>query len=93
MAAELALVRTEDVPVEDLRPGDSVILPNGRRVTVEYVESFDDGATLLVRWWRPAERDEPGHPGAKEKAEGLDGRLLGSLIAVPPGHCWTVDRA
>jgi hypothetical protein len=81
----------EPVPVEELERGDVVVLPNGRRVTVEYVESFDDGATLLVRWWRSAERNEAGWAGSGAFSVN-DGRLLGSLIPVAPGHCWTVDR-
>ncbi len=93
---DLFLVRSEPVPVEELRKGDRLILPNGRRVNFERVDTYDDGATLIARWWRPAERGEPGHPGGKNLVgvadDVHDGRYLGSLVAVPPGHCWMVDR-
>lgn len=91
----LFLVREDLVPVEDVRPGDRLILPSGARVTVECVDSFDDGL-FVVRWWRRAERGEPGHPGAKDLLdfkESRDGRFLGSLMPVPAGHCWRIDRA
>jgi hypothetical protein len=90
----LYVVRTEDVPVTQLRDGDRLILPNGRRVTVERVDEFDDG--FVVRWWRPADRGEPGHPGGKDKitqvADAFDGRYLGSTLTVPRSHCFMVDR-
>jgi len=85
----LALVREELVPVEQLRPGENVILPMGVRVTVERVDEYD--GVFVVRWWRLAERGEPGW--RTQGPDALDGRYLGSLIGVPAGHCWRVDRA
>lgn len=90
----LYLVVEELVPVEELRPGDRLILPLGQRVTVERVDRYDGG--FVVRWWRLAEHGEPGHRGAKHHVDRVndewDGRYLGSTILVPPGRCWRVDR-
>lgn len=88
----LYLVRSEPVPVEQLQPGDRVILPSGRIVTVERVDTYDDG--LVVRWWRPAEQGEPGrgHSAFGDDELRMDGRYYGSLMTVPAGHCWQVER-
>jgi hypothetical protein len=92
---DLFLVREEAVPVEQLQAGDRLILPNQRRVTVERVDFFHD-VGFIVRWWRPADHGEPGHPGGKDKIangrDAFDGRYLGSTVPAPAGHCWRVDR-
>lgn len=88
------LVREEAVPAGELRRGDRLILPSGRRVTVDRVDEFDDG--LIVRWWRPAERGEPGFRGGKQHADAVsdewDGRYLGSTLPVLASHVFRVDR-
>jgi hypothetical protein len=79
------------VAVEAIRPGDRVVLPSGTRVAVEAVTANDDG-TVTVRWWRDAQRGEPGFRNPdRERGDHNDGRYLGSLIAVPPGHHWRVE--
>jgi hypothetical protein len=63
-------------------------------VTVEAVDDFDDG--FIVRWWRLAERGEPGHKGRdwnRPLSDAMDGRLLGSTLLVQAGHVFEVDRA
>lgn len=81
--------------MEQLRPGDRVVLQFGRRVTVERVDRYDD--RFVVRWWRDAERGEPGHPGGKNRVDDVngafDGRYFGSMMPVEAGYCWRVDRA
>lgn len=37
------------MPVEQIREGDVVVLPSGRRVVVERVDVYDDDA-YVVRW-------------------------------------------
>lgn len=88
----LYIVRSEPVPVENLREGDRLILPSGRLVTVERVDAYGDG--LVVRWWRAAESGEPGHSRSSlfDDEIRMDGRYYGSLRTVPPGHCWQVER-
>ena len=90
----LYLVREEAVPVEQLRAGDRLKLPSGVLVTVERVDEYDDG--FVVRWWRPAERGEPGHRGARQHAIACDdewnGCYYGSTVAFPARHCLAVDR-
>jgi hypothetical protein len=92
---DLYVVRSQQIPVEQLAPGQRIILPNGREVTIERVEEHerdDDTVEYIVRWWRPAERGEPGYPrhGAEPCGDEYDGRYLGSLIPVPAGHLWSV---
>ncbi len=90
---ELFVVRTEHVPLEQLREGDLLILPGGRRVSVECVDEFDEG--FVVRWWRPAQIGEPGHKGRdwnRPLSDGMDGRYLGSTLTVQAGHLFEVDR-
>lgn len=96
----LFLVRHEPVPVEEIRPNDVLVLPNQRRVTVESVDVYGedgDGEVFVVRWWRPADRGEPGHRGGRNHAEAIrdewDGRYRGSCMGVPRGHCWNLDRS
>lgn len=88
------LVREERVPLERLRPGDRIILPTGRRVVFERLDEYDDG--FVVRWWRPAERGEPGHRGGKNHVDAVhdehDGRCLGSLMLMGAGETVRVDR-
>lgn len=76
------------VPVEDLEPGSTLVLPQGQRVTVERVDQYDE--TYVVRWYRRAQRGEPGFARPGDELAG-DGRYLGSLHPVPAGHEWTVD--
>lgn len=83
------------VPVEQLRSGDVIELPNGRPVTVERVDEYEAGRWLIVRWWRLAERGEPGfrpiivHVGER----GIDGgRYLGSLAPCVRGSLVTLVR-
>lgn len=88
-------VLQESVPVEQLREGDMLILPSARRVTVERVDEFDDG--LVVRWWRPADRGEPGHRGREWNrpevlTDAMDGRYLGSTLLMQRGDLLEVDR-
>jgi hypothetical protein len=94
VTADLYLVREENVPVEELQPGDKLLLARGRVVIVERVDEYDGG--FVVRWWRRAEQGEPGHKGLKPNSDKFqsanDGRYLGSLIMVPRGHCWKVKR-
>jgi len=90
----LALVREEHVPIEELRPGDRIILPTGQRVTFERIDEYDDG--LVVRWWRRAERGDPGNRGGKQHADAIanewDGKYLGSLRPMQRGDTVKVDR-
>lgn len=89
----LALVREEFVRVEELRPKDVVVLPSSRRVTVERVDEYD--GSFFVRWWRSAERGEPGHRGGKnheEVRDASDGRYLGSIGPMRRGETVTVHR-
>ena len=68
------------VRVDELQAGDVLVLPSGRRVTVEGVDDYD--GDFVVRWWRPAERGEPGYKprvGSRGLGGGLDGRYLGAL--------------
>lgn len=92
--ATLFVVRTEHVPIEQLREGDRLILPGGRRVEFERLDEYDDG--FVVRWWRIAERGEPGHPGWKNHvtavADEYNGRFYGSFPAEPAGSTVLVDR-
>lgn len=76
------------VAVEDLEPGSTLILPKGQRVTVERVDEYDD--QFVVRWYRRAQRGEPGFARPDDELAG-DGRYFGSLVPVPVGHEWTVD--
>lgn len=91
----LALVREENVPVDELRPGDRIILPTGARVTFERTDTYDD-SIVVVRWWRPAQHGEPGSRGGRtlrdELAEGCDGRYLGSLLPMLPDETVRVDH-
>lgn len=91
----LYLLREEHVPVEELRAGDRLILPSGTRVNFERVDESDEG--LVVRWWRRAERGEPGHPGGKQHADAVsdewNGRYYGSLRLMQRGETVKVDRA
>lgn len=94
-AVDLYLVREELVPVEELRAGDRLILPTGLRVIFERVDEYED-RVLIVRWWRRAERGEPGHRGGKQHADAIghewDGRYLGSLVLQRRGDLVRVDR-
>lgn len=74
------------VPVESLRPGDVVRTPTGQPVTVQRVDEHD--GELVVRWWRPARRGEPGHGFPR----GNDGRYLGSFAGRPRGSLIEVER-
>lgn len=68
-----------------VRSGDVLVLPNGREVTVDEVETFDD--LLVIRWWRPAEAGEPGYPsrrGAPTFGKAQDGRYLMSFRPLRP---------
>jgi len=88
---DLYVVRSQPVPVDELEPGMRLLLPGGREVTVERVDVYDD-VGFVVRWFRPAERGEPGIPrrDAETWMDAYDGRYLGSLIPVPAGHCWSI---
>lgn len=90
----LYLLREEVVPVEQLRAGEKLILPGGRRVIVERVDEYDD--VLVVRWWRRAEIGEPGHRGLRANSDlwgdANDGRYLGSLVPKKRGETVKVDR-
>lgn len=83
-------------PVEQLGPGDTLVLPSGREVTVERVDHYDEAgdmpAQYVVRWWRKADRGEPGYRHDASVIVGgvPDGRYLGSCVPVPVGHCWQV---
>jgi hypothetical protein len=90
---DLFVVRSEPIPVEEIRPGMILILPSQRRVTVERVDVYDDGLHV-VRWYRRAERGEPGFDNGHGDTvnDERDGRYLGSCTAVPKGHRWTVER-
>ena len=91
----LYLVRELSVPVEALRGGETLILPSSRRVIVESVDTFDDG-TFVVRWWRRADRGEPGHRGGKHHGDHVgadaDGRYLGSLLPMRRAETVRVAR-
>lgn len=76
------------VAVEDLEPGSTLVLPKGQRVTVERVDTYDD--RFVVRWYRRAQRGEPGFARTDDELAG-DGRYLGSLHPVSAGHEWTVE--
>lgn len=91
----LFVVRREHVPVEQLVAGDVIVLPSTRRVTVEHVDEYD--GFFIARWWRPAERGEPGHKGREWNrpealSDAMDGRYLGSTMLLPAGHLIEVDR-
>jgi hypothetical protein len=90
----LVLVREESVRVDELRPGDLIILQSGTRVEFERLDEYDEG--VVPRWWRTAARGEPGHPGGKDKrfmTNGeYDGRYLGSLVLMQPSDTVRVDR-
>lgn len=88
----LYIVRSEPVPVEQLREGDRLLLPSGRIVRVDRVDEYDDG--FVVRWSRAAESGEPGHSRGSlfDDEIRMDGRYYGSLRTVPAGHCWQVER-
>lgn len=81
---------TRLVAVQDLRPGDRLLLPTGARVVVEAVGTAADGL-VVVRWWRHAGRGEPGFRHHAETGDHCDGRYLGSLTARPPGSTVEVD--
>lgn len=66
------------VPVEDIQPGDTIILGTQRSVVVEAVDSYPDD-TYIVRW----RRNDPAHEGGVQH---------GSLIPVFAGYTWTVAR-
>ncbi len=66
------------VPVEEVRPGRLVVLPQGRRVKVERVDLYPDD-TFVVRWRRP----NGDHP---------DRVQLGSLYPRPAGETVQVGR-
>lgn len=94
----MALYRVleEAVPVEELRPGDTLILSGGRRVSFERVDEFD--GACFVRWYRPADRGEPGHKGRawnrnESITASMDGRYLGSMALMHYGENVRVDRA
>jgi hypothetical protein len=78
-------VIAEVLPVERVAQGDVVVLPGGREVNVEAVVAYDHG--LVVRWWRDAERGEPG-----DRTRGGNGRYLGSLKPLQPGDGVLVRR-
>lgn len=90
----LYIVREESVPLNELRPGDRLILPGGRRVNFERLDEYDSG--FVVRWWRPADRGEPGYRtrGRFERPalDEHDGRVLGSFVTLPAGSRVLVDR-
>lgn len=86
----LALVRAEHVPVERVCPGDRLILPGGQRVTVERVDAYEDGS-LVVRWSRPARKEEPG-AYRPDSTDPDNGRYLGSLQPLQRGDLVEVDR-
>ena len=68
----------EVVPVEEVKKGQEIRLPNsGMPVTVESVTE-EDGRYELA-WWRPAARGEPGY------GPDLDGRYLGTFRDLPAG--------
>jgi hypothetical protein len=66
---------TRLVPVEQMTPGQVVVLPRGRRVKVERVDLFD--GLFVVRWTRP----DSDHP---------NGVQLGSLRPARAGETWEV---
>ena len=90
--SDLYVVRTEEVPVEKIVEGDTIVLPSGRQVTVDRVDEFDEG--MVVRWFRRAETGEPGatRGGVEQVGDEYNGRYYGSLMCVPRGHTWTVTR-
>lgn len=75
----------EVVPVERIGQGDVLVLPWGGEINVERVDTY--GPEIFVRWWRPADRGEPGH-----KQHGGDGRYLGSLKPLRAGDGVLVRR-
>jgi hypothetical protein len=88
------------VLVEKLRPGDVLVLPSGRRVTCERVDEYPDG-DLIVRWWRPAAKGEPGWSGPHggggfafggAGAQPASGRYLGSFAPKRRGDLVRVER-
>jgi hypothetical protein len=88
------------VPVEALRPGDVLLLPSGQTVNCERVDEYPDG-DLMVRWWRPARRGEPGWRGAlgygthalgSAGVQPLSGRYLGSFAPKRRGDLIRVKR-
>jgi len=90
----LYVLREEQVPIEELRPGDRIVLPSGQRVTFDRLDEYDDG--YVVRWWRRAEHGEPGHRGGKRHTEAIgdewDGKYLSSLRLMRLGETMKVDR-
>lgn len=91
----LALVREETVRLDELRPGDRIILPRGGRVTFYAATGYEDG-TVVAHWWRPALHGEPGSRGGRALddalADACDGRYLGSLMPMLPDDTVRVDR-
>jgi hypothetical protein len=85
-----AAVGTRSAAVETIRAGDRLVLPAGRRVTVEAVVERD--GLYTVRWFRPAERGDPGFRDPdRPRGDHNDGRYLGSLIYVPAGATWEIE--
>lgn len=68
----------ERIPVDEVQPGDTVVLPLGRRCEVEGVDLYEDD-TFVVRW----RRADPDHP---------DGVQLGSLASMREGELVQVAR-
>lgn len=91
---DLYLLKEELVPIEQLRPGDRIILPTGQRVIFDRVDEYEDG--FIVRWWRRAEHGEPGHRGGKRHEDAIsdewDGKYLGSLRLMQRGETVKVAR-
>jgi hypothetical protein len=85
----LALVREELVPVEQVRRGQTLVLPRGQRVSIYKVERLDDGR-YVVCWRRPAERGEPGF--TLRNNDRHDGFYLGSFAPMSAGECVRIDR-
>lgn len=81
MSLSLALVET---PVEQLRDGDVIVLPNGRRVEVQRIDRHDDGR-ITVRW-----HAGPLYPHRHALAG--QRRDLGSLVPKQPGTLVLAER-
>ena len=66
---------TRAVPAQSLRPGDRLVTPAGRPLTVERVDRAMNGA-LVVRWTRALEPEQT--------FDGAGGRLHGSWAPLDP---------
>lgn len=80
-------MRTEDVPVEKIEPGETLVLPSGREVEVERVEQDTEGVYFL--FWVGGRAPSTG---LFREEENVERREFGSLVGKRAGETWKILR-